>query len=251
MLGQVPPVVKINTKSLNILWSFRPAVVACSNLANKISPCWPIVWKSPECSLLNEFCASEASLYLKAPPSPWATFLLIIVYDRQKDAVRTVQWTERYSSLVKSVMSTRVSSQTPETLQAEDDQMYGPVVKAQTPTIAKTRVPKVLHPFLDCQEPIETEEPESGPPARILLNRGQGRSLVPSVTRILQQTLSPDQIFYLERWRKKMIAELGEEGFKEYSQSKIWKTWVILVWMWWDQMKKWLCLFVVLKNRFI
>lgn len=129
--------------------------------------------------------------------------------------------TERYSSLVKSVMSTRVSSQTPETLQAEDDQMYGPVVKAQTPTIAKTRVPKVLHPFLDCQEPIETEEPESGPPARILLNRGQGRSLVPSVTRILQQTLSPDQIFYLERWRKKMIAELGEEGFKAYSQSKI------------------------------
>ncbi|KAI4812611.1 hypothetical protein KUCAC02_023983 [Chaenocephalus aceratus] len=58
-----------------------------------------------------------------------------------------------------------------------------------------------------------------GPPARILLNRGKYRSLVPSVTRILQQTLSRQQIFYLERWKRKMIAQLGDEGFEEYSQN--------------------------------
>lgn len=129
---------------------------------------------------------------------------------------------ERYSSLVKSVMSSKVSSQTPETLQAEDDHIYGPVVRAQTPARAEMmRVPKTLHPFLNCVETFVTEEPESGPPARISLNRGQGRSSVPSVTRILQQTLSPEQVFYLERWKRRMIAELGEEGFTEYSQSKI------------------------------
>uniref|UniRef100_A0A3P8UAN4 Mitochondrial genome maintenance exonuclease 1 n=1 Tax=Amphiprion percula TaxID=161767 RepID=A0A3P8UAN4_AMPPE len=126
---------------------------------------------------------------------------------------------ERYSSLVKSVMSSKVSSQTPETLQAEDDHIYGPVVKAQTPTRPEVRGPKTLHPFLNCEETVETEEPESGPPARISLKRGQGRSFVPSVTRILQQTLSPEQIFYLERWKRRMIAELGEEGFKEHSQN--------------------------------
>lgn len=127
---------------------------------------------------------------------------------------------ERYSSLVKSVMSSRVSSQTPETLQAEDEQVYGPVVKAQKPSSPAMKVPKTLHPFIQCGETVETEELESGPPLKISLNRGQGRSSTPSVTRILQQTLSPEQIFYLERWKKRMIAELGEEGFQKYSQSK-------------------------------
>lgn len=123
---------------------------------------------------------------------------------------------ERYSSLVKSVMSARVSSQTPETLKAEDEHIYGPVVKAQT----SSSEPKTVHPFLQCKDTLETEGDSFGPPARIALNRGQGSSSVPSVTRILQQTLSPDQIFYLDRWKRRMIEELGEEGFKEYSQSE-------------------------------
>ncbi|XP_029376413.1 mitochondrial genome maintenance exonuclease 1 [Echeneis naucrates] len=127
---------------------------------------------------------------------------------------------ERYSALVKSVMSFRVSSQNPESLLAEDDHLYGPVIASPPSSKSSgTAKPEATHPFLNSSKTPETEEPVLGFPARILLNREQGRTLVPSVSRILQQTLSPEQIFHLERWKRRMIAELGEDGFQEYSQN--------------------------------
>lgn len=130
----------------------------------------------------------------------------------------------RYSSLVRSVVKSRVSAQTPETLEEENEHLYGPVVDNKSQTRVKrqspeSRAPKLIWPLMDCDRAVHTFEGTLGPPTRVPLQRGPGRSVVPSVTRILQKTLSPEQLFYLERWKKRMIADLGEEGFKEYSEG--------------------------------
>ncbi|XP_052106893.1 mitochondrial genome maintenance exonuclease 1-like [Mytilus californianus] len=43
--------------------------------------------------------------------------------------------------------------------------------------------------------------------------------LIPSVTRIISETMSDLSRFYLERWKKKMISELGAEGFKKHQEE--------------------------------
>ncbi|KAL2083287.1 hypothetical protein ACEWY4_021060 [Coilia grayii] len=127
--------------------------------------------------------------------------------------------TERYSSLVKAVVS-RVSSQTPSSLEEEDAKLYGPIVKSKA-SLHKSApvVPKNVHPIMNEGKTTLAAEYNLEKPARLLLPKGSERSAVPSVTRILKQTMSPEQLFYLERWKRRMIAELGEEGFQAYSAN--------------------------------
>ncbi|KAG1935939.1 mitochondrial genome maintenance exonuclease 1 [Pimephales promelas] len=121
--------------------------------------------------------------------------------------------TERYKSLVRAVLTSKTSSQTPVSIEDEDCQLYGPVIRSRPPS-QQPKVPKNLHPLLN--EAKGQSEYVPGPLARIPLQR-DSNTTSPSVTRILQKTMPPDQAFYLERWKRMMIAELGEEGFKEYS----------------------------------
>ncbi|XP_016128055.1 mitochondrial genome maintenance exonuclease 1-like [Sinocyclocheilus grahami] len=95
-------------------------------------------------------------------------------------------------------------------------QLYGPVIRSRPPS-KQPKVPKNLHPLLN--EAKGQSEYVPGPLARIKLQRDSNKTSIPSVTRILQKTMPPDQAFYLERWKRRMIAELGEEGFQEYSSN--------------------------------
>lgn len=122
---------------------------------------------------------------------------------------------EYYSSLVKAVMCT--SSRTPESIENEDQWLYGSIVKSK-PHVCRTL--KHPWPLLNDAKRVLDRENVEGSMTRISLQRGSEHASIPSVTKILQKTMSAQQAFYLERWKKRKIAELGVEGFKEYSNSR-------------------------------
>ncbi|XP_072122986.1 mitochondrial genome maintenance exonuclease 1, partial [Mobula birostris] len=129
---------------------------------------------------------------------------------------------KKYASLVRSVVSTRVSPQTPETLLGEDALLYGPVIKSK-PAREEPAPESLLNlpPFLNGERRCPEREPEAvvQPPLRIPLQRNSTMARLPSVTQILRLTMSLEQAFYLERWRRRMMKELGPDGFKAYTQN--------------------------------
>lgn len=138
-----------------------------------------------------------------------------VLHARKKNSHYSEVDSEHYSSVVKAVVSTRGSSQTPESIEHEDQCLYGSVVKSSAQMCRALKNP---WPLLNLTKPVHTQS-ETGCITRINLQRSSDH--MPSVTKILQKTMSAKQAFLLERWRKRMISELGVEGFKEYSNSKL------------------------------
>lgn len=124
----------------------------------------------------------------------------------------------RYLSLVKEVVSTSISSQTPASIENEDQCLYGSIVKSKPQVCRALKNP---WPLLNDAKGILNAENVKGTTTRISLQIGSDHTSMPSVTKILQKTMSAQQAFYLKRWKKRKIAELGVEGFKEYSNSKL------------------------------
>ncbi|KAL6089021.1 hypothetical protein STEG23_031159 [Scotinomys teguina] len=121
----------------------------------------------------------------------------------------------KYSRLVRSVLS-RAPVQTAESLYSEDDVLYGSVSKHKTPEQEQpARVPQNWFPIFNEKRTVKPHTSASSGPLKIPLQR----SVTPSVTHILQKTMTPEQSFFLERWKQRMVLELGEDGFAEYTSS--------------------------------
>ncbi|NXL86857.1 MGME1 exonuclease, partial [Alectura lathami] len=122
---------------------------------------------------------------------------------------------EKYKSLVCSVTSYKTSSQTPETILEEDNLLYGQPHKHAPPVKAEAKTPKNWVPLINPNKRIPLVNSDSNLPMKIALRKTD----TPSVTRVLQQTIPPQQAFYLERWKQKMVQELGKDGFAEYTKN--------------------------------
>ncbi|XP_007525731.1 mitochondrial genome maintenance exonuclease 1 [Erinaceus europaeus] len=154
---------------------------------------------------------------LSIKPTPHVGFSTSSYYYDRKKKVNPYEEVdqEKYSNTVRSILSLRGHGRTPDSLFEEDALLYGPVSKCKPPkqdeeTIAGNRFPlfnreRILKPNAACSPAT---------PLKIPLQKN-----IPSVTRVLQQTMTPEQLFYLERWKKRMIMELGEDGFAEYTSN--------------------------------
>ncbi|XP_021492476.1 mitochondrial genome maintenance exonuclease 1 [Meriones unguiculatus] len=121
----------------------------------------------------------------------------------------------KYSRLVRSVLS-RGPVQTPESLFQEDEVLYGPVRKQKAPEPEQqARAPQNWFPIFNEERAVKPHTGASSSPLKIPLQR----NVSPSVTRILQQTMASEQLFFLKRWKQRMVLELGEEGFTEYTTN--------------------------------
>uniref|UniRef100_G1QDR7 Mitochondrial genome maintenance exonuclease 1 n=1 Tax=Myotis lucifugus TaxID=59463 RepID=G1QDR7_MYOLU len=124
---------------------------------------------------------------------------------------------EKYSDLVQSVLSFRGPCQTPESLFEEDSLLYEPVSKCKPPKQdEEASIPGNWFPLFN---PERSCKPNATSAATVPLKIPLQRNKIPSVTRVLQQTMTSEQIFYLERWKQQMILELGEDGFAEYTSN--------------------------------
>ncbi|XP_044604776.1 mitochondrial genome maintenance exonuclease 1 isoform X1 [Equus asinus] len=123
----------------------------------------------------------------------------------------------KYSDLVQSVLSSRARAQTPESLFEEDALLYGPVSKGKPPERGgEAGAPQSWFPLFSPERGLS---PHAASDPAIPLKIPLQRTVIPSVTRILQQTMTSEQLFYLERWKQRMILELGEDGFAEYTSN--------------------------------
>ncbi|XP_069463644.1 mitochondrial genome maintenance exonuclease 1 [Ambystoma mexicanum] len=129
---------------------------------------------------------------------------------------------EKYADLFRSVTTSKVRSRTPEALCEEDTFLFGKVIKSHPPVAdTELRTPQNWIPLANPDKRIMcTEKTDPRIPLKISLpSTGPVPVKIPSVTRVLQKTMPMEQAFYLERWKQKMIMELGEEGFIEYTAA--------------------------------
>nr|XP_020670252.1 mitochondrial genome maintenance exonuclease 1 [Pogona vitticeps]XP_020670254.1 mitochondrial genome maintenance exonuclease 1 [Pogona vitticeps]XP_020670255.1 mitochondrial genome maintenance exonuclease 1 [Pogona vitticeps]XP_020670256.1 mitochondrial genome maintenance exonuclease 1 [Pogona vitticeps]XP_020670257.1 mitochondrial genome maintenance exonuclease 1 [Pogona vitticeps]XP_020670258.1 mitochondrial genome maintenance exonuclease 1 [Pogona vitticeps]XP_020670259.1 mitochondrial len=148
--------------------------------------------------LLSRFLANSSCLYGKKKKSAYGN---------------TDQ--EKYEDLVRYLTSSEDSSQRSKS-SCEEKVINRPGDKYKLPH--QDLEPQLSNNWIPLMNPSKSSLPQITVP-RLPLKISLSKKPLPSVTTVLQQSMSPQQAFYLERWKQQMILELGKEGFAEYTKS--------------------------------
>ncbi|KAJ7338859.1 hypothetical protein JRQ81_012761 [Phrynocephalus forsythii] len=148
--------------------------------------------------LLYRFLANSSCFYAKKKKSEYGNL------DQKK-----------YEDVIRFLTSSEHSSQRPESLY-EEKVIDRPGNKYNSPD--QDLEPELNSNLIPLMNPNKSSLPQITAPGLPLQISLEKKPLA-SVTTVLQQTMSPQQAFYLERWKQQMILKLGKEGFAEYTQN--------------------------------
>ncbi|XP_074065484.1 mitochondrial genome maintenance exonuclease 1 isoform X3 [Macrotis lagotis] len=166
-------------------------------------------------SICKKFGRSSRFFGELAPSVGFSTSCYFHNQKKKKNPYQEVDQ-NKYSNLISSIVSTRISSQTPESL-IQDDLLYRPVSKCKAQD--QESEPKVTQNTILFLNPEKRNVSKTLTDSSIPLKIPLQKNKMPSVTRILQQTMTAKQILILERWKQQMILKLGEDGFAEYTSD--------------------------------
>uniref|UniRef100_A0A8D0EG30 Mitochondrial genome maintenance exonuclease 1 n=1 Tax=Salvator merianae TaxID=96440 RepID=A0A8D0EG30_SALMN len=135
-------------------------------------------------------------------------------YWKKKSTVRYDEpGQEKYRRSIHCLSSCKGGSESLQSLQEEDNVLYGPESKPSAEI--KSKLNGMCFPLINPIKSSLTEKTVQGKPLKISLKRNN----LASISAVLQQTVPLKQAFYLERWKQRMILELGNDGFAEYTKK--------------------------------
>ncbi|XP_061415427.1 LOW QUALITY PROTEIN: mitochondrial genome maintenance exonuclease 1 [Lethenteron reissneri] len=128
-----------------------------------------------------------------------------------------------YQGLVQDLVSARCAQGSASPTQRRASSR-SPVIRFRSPVDEQREAPEVPFPFLNDERHQDEGGDDDGneeevvvvAPAPLRVEGPRAGGLA-SVTRVLQDTMPLQQRYVLERWKRRMVLELGKEGFDRYS----------------------------------
>jgi hypothetical protein len=160
---------------------------------------------------INLLNASTVKLNLKAHNSPKSGDVVELVVPTTDNTSGPGDTKSFLSLKTPKESSNKVPPKTKSLIENVKDITFAENILPSTPFFKKD---EIIHPF-----PMVLLKECSPPNSKEILTIASAKVDVPSVTQVLSKTMSDKSEMMLALWRKRKIAEVGEEGLKEFMRG--------------------------------